>query len=181
MPPIRTQGKKRGAAVALSSPLKTHERVELKRTRVQRTIESFWIPTERTTAAAQRETISTVEALAQAISGGADEAHLDLAPEAAATDGTRDLEVICESPAAPAGPIVKGADAACKTWALLMNTAQKEGRKEADFRDNREWETYHRHWLGKKTKMVGFGSGFNLQEYVPLSSTSRAQPTSYAC
>ncbi|CAH0030986.1 unnamed protein product [Clonostachys rhizophaga] len=134
MPPIRTQGKKRGAAVALTSPLKAHEPVEPKRTGVQRTIESYWIPTERATVAAQRDTISTVEALAQATRGGADEAHIGF--EASATDGTRALEEF----------------------------AKNEGRKEADFRDNREWETYHRNWLGKKTKMVGFGSGFNLQD-----------------
>lgn len=148
--------------MALPSPLKAHEHVEPKRTGVQRTIESFWIPTERATAAAQRDTTSTVQAPAQATKGRADEAHI--APEAAATDGTRELEEICESAAAPAGPVVKGADAACKTWALLMNGSQKEGRKEAGFRDNREWETHHRNWLGRKTKMVSFGTGFNLQE-----------------
>ncbi|CAG9988091.1 unnamed protein product [Clonostachys byssicola] len=162
MPPIRTQGKKRGAAAALSSPLKAPERDAPKRAVTQRTIQSFYTPVERATAAAQRETISTVSAPAQATSGGVDEAHIT--PKAAATDGTRELQEICESSAASAGPVVKGAAATRKTWSLLMNGAQNEGEKEAYFRGNREWETHHRNWLGKKTKMVRFGSEFVLQD-----------------
>lgn len=44
------------------------------------------------------------------------------------------------------------------------------GQKNVAFRDNQEWNSNYRKWLGYETKRVAFGSGFVLKEYVLTTS-----------
>ncbi|KAG5992397.1 hypothetical protein E4U52_002834 [Claviceps spartinae] len=143
MPSIRTQSKKPRGISALPGPGSAPEG-RLK-------------PHERATGVAQCETKSTAEAPAQAPSG-ADEAHR--APDEAveAHDG-KDSDENCEVKANPAVLAVKGNNRSGKT-----STPTNQGLKEAIFQNDSKWETNHRDWIGSKTKMVTFESGFVLKD-----------------
>lgn len=154
MPPTRTQSKKPRGISALPGPgsapegrLKAHERA---------------------TAVAQCETKSTAEAPAQAPTG-ADEAHR--APEAVEAHDADYSDENCEVKANPAVLAVKKNNTSRKT-----STPINHGLKEAIFQNNLIWETNYRNWIGSKTKMVTFESGFVLKEYAfspsPLSQHS---------
>ncbi|KAG5954983.1 hypothetical protein E4U57_003817 [Claviceps arundinis] len=143
MPPTRTQSKKPRGISALPGPGPAPEG-RLK-------------PHERVTAVAQCETKSTAEAPAQAPTG-AGEAHR--APDEAieAHDG-KGSDENCEVKANPAVLAVKRNNTSRKT-----STPINQGLKEAIFQNNSKWETNHRDWIGSKTKMVTFESGFVLKD-----------------
>ncbi|KAG6090815.1 hypothetical protein E4U30_007917 [Claviceps sp. LM220 group G6] len=104
-----------------------------------------------------RETKSTAEASAQAPTG-ADEAHR--APdEAVEAHNGKCSDENCEVKANPAVLAVKRNNTSRKT-----STPINQGLKEAIFQNNSKWETNYRDWIGSKTKMVTFESGFVLKD-----------------
>jgi hypothetical protein len=89
--------------------------------------------------------------------------------ERTATHAIGESEETCKFAPTQAKLAVKGADTEQKI-SMPMN----RGLKEAIFRANQEWESYHREWLGSGTKKVAFGSGFVLKEYVPSHNVSHS-------
>ncbi|KAG6050445.1 hypothetical protein E4U39_004094 [Claviceps sp. Clav50 group G5] len=144
MPPTRTQSKKPRGISALPGPGPAPEG-RLK--------------------AHERETESTAEAPAQA-SIGPDEAHR--APGAVEAHDAKESDENCQVKANPAVLAVKRNNASRKT-----STPMNQGLKEAIFGDNLAWETNHRDWIGSKTKMVTFGSGFVCFPLLPQRSGIR--------
>ncbi|KAG6047947.1 hypothetical protein E4U17_007321 [Claviceps sp. LM77 group G4] len=142
MPPTRTQSKKPRGISALPG----HESAPEGRLKAH----------ECATAVAQCETESTAEAPAQAPTGP-DEVHR--APEAVEAHDTKESDENCQVKANPAVLKVKRNNASRKT-----STPMNQGLKEAIFDHNFAWETNYRDWIGSKTKMVTFGSGFVLKD-----------------
>ncbi|KAG6096910.1 hypothetical protein E4U31_005278 [Claviceps sp. LM219 group G6] len=115
-----------------------------------------------------RETKSTAEASAQAPTG-ADEAHR--APdEAVEAHNGKCSDENCEVKANPAVLAVKRNNTSRKT-----STPINQGLKEAIFQNNSKWETNYRDWIGSKTKMVTFESGFVLKEDVCYDAKNSAE------
>ncbi|KAG6230145.1 hypothetical protein E4U34_001290 [Claviceps purpurea] len=142
MPPTRTQSKKPRGISALPGPGSAPEGRHKAH--------------ERATAVAQCETKSTAEAPAQAPTG-ADEAHRG--PEAVEAHDANYSDENCEVKANPAVLAVKKNNTSRKT-----STPINHGLKEAIFQNNLIWETNYRNWIGSKTKMVTFESGFVLKD-----------------
>lgn len=111
---------------------------------------------EATAAAEQPASQSAGGAVTRLASGTGDACLVD---EGMAMDAIGKPEGACEIAPTP--------DAVRKTF-MPMN----KGQKEVTFRDNQEWESSHRKWLGYETKRVVFGSSFILKEYVPSQNMS---------
>jgi hypothetical protein len=123
---------------------------------------------ERATAAAEQRATQSAGEATTCLTSEIEEARL--VDEGTATHAIGELEEACEFAPTQAELEVKGADAAQKT-SMPMN----RGQKEVTFRDNQEWKSNHRKWLGYETKRVAFGSGFVLKEYVPSHNISHSR------
>jgi hypothetical protein len=146
MPPIRTRNKKSRGRSALPG---------LGFTPVIG-LEAY----ERATTAAEQRAAQSAGETTTCLTSEIEETRL--VDEGPATHAIGESEEACEFAPTQAELEVKEADAAQKT-SMPMN----RGQKEVTFRDNQEWRSNHRKWLGYETKRVAFGSSFILKEYVP--------------
>jgi hypothetical protein len=154
MPPIRTRNKKPRGTSALPGlgftpviGLEVNERV--------------------IAAAEQRSTQSTGEATTRLPSETEESRRVD---EGTVTHAIEEPEENCEFTPTHAALAVKVTDAVEKS-SMSMN----RGQKEVAFRDNQEWNSNYRTWLGYETRRVAFGSGFVLKEYVPSDNISHSR------
>lgn len=120
---------------------------------------------ERATVAAKQRATQSAGEVTTRLTSEIDEACLF--DEGPGTHAIGESEEACEFAPTQAELAVKGANAAKKTSAPM-----NRGVKQVTFRDNQEWESNHRKWLGSSTKKVIFSSGFVLKEYVPSHNIS---------
>jgi hypothetical protein len=122
------------------------------------------LPGLGSTPVIERATQSAGEATTR-LTGETEETRL--VDEGTATHAIGESEEACGLAPTQAELAVKGAGAAQKTSMPMIR-----GQKDVTFRDNQEWESNQRKWIGYGTKKVVFGSSFVLKEYVPSHNIS---------